>query len=208
MNANVLPDVLDVCDNHRKIHPLLYLRGCVFSNLFLPTKKRSKVLWLWIDQNFLHALVICFCFLFWSGLERRFEYGRISRQCTGSVGVGCPRHIRSPCSLQILTQACCTESMKEASNIFSECLWLSCLNPWEFYVVPQPIILLDLGIIWRLISDELMSNNFHKLLVIFECRVTGPNDVRMKVLYCGICHSDYHQIHNDWKSSTYPMVPG
>ena len=163
MNANVLPDVLVAYDNHRKIHPLLYLRGCVFSNLFLPTKKRSKVLWLWTDQNFLH-LFLCFCFLFWSGLERRFEYGRISRQCTGSVGVGCPRHIRSPCSLQILTQACCTESMQETSNIFSECLWLSCWNPGESYVVPQPITLLDLVIIWRLISDKLTSDNFINFL--------------------------------------------
>lgn len=49
---------------------------------------------------------------------------------------------------------------------------------------------------------------FYELLVVFNCRATGANDVRMKVLYCGICHSDYHQIHNDWKSSMYPMVPG
>ena len=157
MNAYVLPDVLDACDHHRKNHPLLYLRGFVFSNLFLPAKKRWKVLWLWIDQNFLHLF-------FWSGLKRCFEDGRISRQCPWSVGVGCSRHIRSPCSLQILTQACCTESMKEISYIFSKCLWLSCWNPGEVYVIPQPIILLDLVIIWRLISDELRSDNFINFL--------------------------------------------
>jgi len=36
----------------------------------------------------------------------------------------------------------------------------------------------------------------------------GENDVKIKVAYCGICHSDLHQIHNDWKNSTFPMVPG
>lgn len=35
-----------------------------------------------------------------------------------------------------------------------------------------------------------------------------PNDVEMEVLYCGICHSDLHQIKNDFGGSQYPMVPG
>ncbi|KAG0588411.1 hypothetical protein KC19_2G241100 [Ceratodon purpureus] len=30
----------------------------------------------------------------------------------------------------------------------------------------------------------------------------------MKVTYCGICHSDLHQIRNDWRGSVFPMVPG
>jgi len=40
------------------------------------------------------------------------------------------------------------------------------------------------------------------------CRATGPGDVKFKVLFCGVCHSDLHQIHNDWGGSQYPMVPG
>lgn len=35
-----------------------------------------------------------------------------------------------------------------------------------------------------------------------------PHDVEMKILYCGICHSDLHQLKNDFGMSTYPMVPG
>lgn len=35
-----------------------------------------------------------------------------------------------------------------------------------------------------------------------------PDDVEMEILYCGICHSDLHQIENDFGGSTYPMVPG
>ena len=39
-------------------------------------------------------------------------------------------------------------------------------------------------------------------------RADGANDMAFKVTHCGICHSDLHQIRNDWKNSTYPMVPG
>lgn len=34
------------------------------------------------------------------------------------------------------------------------------------------------------------------------------DDVEMDILYCGICHSDLHQIKNDFGGSHYPMVPG
>lgn len=36
-------------------------------------------------------------------------------------------------------------------------------------------------------------------------RALGPNDVLLDLLYCGICHSD---IHSDWGSTRYPVVPG
>ena len=42
----------------------------------------------------------------------------------------------------------------------------------------------------------------------FERRDPGPHDVVIEILYCGICHSDIHQVNNDWGMSAYPMVPG
>lgn len=42
----------------------------------------------------------------------------------------------------------------------------------------------------------------------FERRDPGPHDVRIDILYCGVCHSDLHQARNDWGNSLYPMVPG
>ena len=39
-------------------------------------------------------------------------------------------------------------------------------------------------------------------------KATGDEDIRFKVLYCGICHTDLHKIKNDWGTSTYPLVPG
>lgn len=41
-----------------------------------------------------------------------------------------------------------------------------------------------------------------------ERRAVTPHDVEIEILYCGICHSDLHSIHNDWGSTIYPIVPG
>jgi uncharacterized zinc-type alcohol dehydrogenase-like protein len=35
-----------------------------------------------------------------------------------------------------------------------------------------------------------------------------PDEVHIEVLYCGVCHSDLHQVKNDWKNTIYPCVPG
>lgn len=42
----------------------------------------------------------------------------------------------------------------------------------------------------------------------FERREVGPHDVQFDILYCGVCHSDLHQVRDEWKFSIYPMVPG
>lgn len=39
-------------------------------------------------------------------------------------------------------------------------------------------------------------------------RALRANDVEVEIMYCGVCHSDYHHIKNDWNDSRYPMVPG
>lgn len=43
----------------------------------------------------------------------------------------------------------------------------------------------------------------------FERRNPGDNDVVIEIQYCGICHTDVHQVNDEWGgNSTYPMVPG
>lgn len=42
----------------------------------------------------------------------------------------------------------------------------------------------------------------------FSRRDTGPTDVRIDILFCGVCHSDLHQARNEWGISMYPVVPG
>jgi uncharacterized zinc-type alcohol dehydrogenase-like protein len=41
-----------------------------------------------------------------------------------------------------------------------------------------------------------------------ERREPGPNEVLIAIDYCGICHTDIHQVKNEWGGSFYPMVPG
>jgi len=42
----------------------------------------------------------------------------------------------------------------------------------------------------------------------FERRAVGKKDVQIDILFCGVCHSDLHQVRNEWGGSKYPMVPG
>ena len=42
----------------------------------------------------------------------------------------------------------------------------------------------------------------------FERRDPRPDDVVVEILYSGICHSDIHQVRDEWGGSIYPMVPG
>ena len=42
----------------------------------------------------------------------------------------------------------------------------------------------------------------------FERREPGPRDVQFEILYCGVCHSDLHQVRNEWGGTVYPIVPG
>jgi uncharacterized zinc-type alcohol dehydrogenase-like protein len=42
-------------------------------------------------------------------------------------------------------------------------------------------------------------------------REPRPQDVQIEILFCGVCHSDLHQVRNEWKEvmpTVYPVVPG
>jgi uncharacterized zinc-type alcohol dehydrogenase-like protein len=42
-------------------------------------------------------------------------------------------------------------------------------------------------------------------------REPGPQDVQIEILYCGVCHSDLHQVRDEWNQfmpTAYPCVPG
>lgn len=42
----------------------------------------------------------------------------------------------------------------------------------------------------------------------FDRRPVGEQDVQIEILYCGVCHSDIHQVRGEWGPSIYPLVPG
>jgi len=42
-------------------------------------------------------------------------------------------------------------------------------------------------------------------------RIPRPQDVQIEILYCGVCHSDLHQVRDEWNMimpTVYPCVPG
>lgn len=42
----------------------------------------------------------------------------------------------------------------------------------------------------------------------FERTPPKQDEMLIEVLYCGVCHSDLHQVNNDWANTIYPCVPG
>lgn len=42
----------------------------------------------------------------------------------------------------------------------------------------------------------------------FDRRELRPRDVALRILFAGICHSDIHQVREEWGPSLFPMVPG
>lgn len=45
---------------------------------------------------------------------------------------------------------------------------------------------------------------------IIPRRGPGDDDVQIEILFCGICHSDLHQVRNEWSAmpTVYPCIPG
>jgi uncharacterized zinc-type alcohol dehydrogenase-like protein len=42
----------------------------------------------------------------------------------------------------------------------------------------------------------------------FTRRDVGRDDVKIDILFCGVCHSDIHFVRNEWHNAVYPAVPG
>lgn len=42
----------------------------------------------------------------------------------------------------------------------------------------------------------------------FVRRDPRENDVVLQITYCGMCHSDVHQLRGEWGNSMFPMIPG
>ncbi|WP_300974886.1 NAD(P)-dependent alcohol dehydrogenase [Sphingomonas sp. LHG3406-1] len=42
----------------------------------------------------------------------------------------------------------------------------------------------------------------------FEREAPKDNELQLEVLYCGVCHSDIHQVKNEWSNTVYPCMPG
>ena len=53
------------------------------------------------------------------------------------------------------------------------------------------------------------QHSFSRLKPIsFERDDPKANEVAIEVLFCGVCHSDIHQVKNEWSNTVYPCMPG
>jgi uncharacterized zinc-type alcohol dehydrogenase-like protein len=50
-------------------------------------------------------------------------------------------------------------------------------------------------------TTQLVPFSFHR-------RDPGPEEIEIQIQYCGVCHSDLHQVRNEWENTTFPCVPG
>jgi uncharacterized zinc-type alcohol dehydrogenase-like protein len=44
--------------------------------------------------------------------------------------------------------------------------------------------------------------------IAIERRPPGAHDVQIDIAFCGVCHSDLHQVRSEWGGTIYPCVPG
>lgn len=62
------------------------------------------------------------------------------------------------------------------------------------------------GINARGLAVKSAKSNFSQFN--FTRRSPKENDIVIEIKYCGICHSDIHQVKSEWFPGIYPMVPG
>ena len=55
-------------------------------------------------------------------------------------------------------------------------------------------------------GTETVETPLHQMII--RRREIQPHDVEMEILFCGICHSDLHQIKNEFGGTAFPIVPG
>ncbi|RVW27806.1 putative mannitol dehydrogenase 3 [Vitis vinifera] len=56
---------------------------------------------------------------------------------------------------------------------------------------------------WAATDSSGLLSPFH-----FARRSNGDDDITMRILYCGICHTDLGMLKNHHGISLYPLVPG
>ncbi|WP_375443790.1 NAD(P)-dependent alcohol dehydrogenase [uncultured Fibrella sp.] len=58
-------------------------------------------------------------------------------------------------------------------------------------------------------TSRSLINSLNALSVMeIERQAPKSDEVLIEILYCGVCHSDLHQIRNDWGNTIWPCVPG
>lgn len=75
---------------------------------------------------------------------------------------------------------------------------------FHFIVVEKSAVLL----LAATVHSSSSSSSFLSSKTEFGRPDPGPNDVDIKIAFCGICHSDVHATNGDWGMDNFPMAPG
>lgn len=115
-----------------------------------------------------------------------------------------------PCSYEI------TAEYPVKAN-FTENLQTSYNNKMKLHLIEEAKFITGFYIFWiEERKGRMIETNGYAAKQIKECltpysfqrRNLLADDVLIDIQYCGICHSDIHQVRNEWGPSIFPMVPG
>ena len=62
--------------------------------------------------------------------------------------------------------------------------------------------------VFRFVDTQPIMPNLHLLHTLSADGSPRDHDIVIEIHYCGICHSDIHQVSDEWGGLTFPMVPG
>ena len=131
---------------------------------------------------------------------------RPRRHCTAGAATPRPRRRGTAWGLRHATPAACWPLTASTASLVSRCLVFCFAGKpaaWGRRSWVEPC--------FGACKDACSVSNTRpppRLLCRACPAAVGPNDVRIQITHCGICHSDLHQIRGEWGNSTFPMVSG
>ena len=91
--------------------------------------------------------------------------------------------------------------------------WLDCNTNYKAYEATKKDVELDIKKLVKIIN-MIQSKGYAAQTPTtdlaawdFERREVGAHDVQLEILFCGVCHSDLHQIKDEWFPGIFPQTP-
>lgn len=86
---------------------------------------------------------------------------------------------------------------------------------WKYGTIGLLSLILSFGLTAQAQTDSIPTTGFAAFdesgvfhPYKFNRHPVGDDEIKIEILYSGICHSDLHNVHGDWRKEEYPMVPG
>ena len=86
---------------------------------------------------------------------------------------------------------------------------------WKYGTIGLLSLILSFGLTAQAQTDSIPTTGFAAFdesgvfhPYKFNRHPVGDDEIKIEIFYSGICHSDLHNVHGDWRKEEYPMVPG